>query len=319
MGKRKNILYFLIVFILALLFGARVINYEKPTPPSPVPEEFLLNSPTALSQTYYVDTKGNDGNNGSQSFPYKTIQRAINQVPSGSTIIVVSGDYPERPVIIATKNNITLQAQGKVKVRGFHITRNVGTIIDGFDISATSSTYVEGWGIWVQGNDCAIRNNVIHDVSWGGILMMYYSNRCVVENNKLTSNISLIGIDIRGNNHIVSGNEIADVRQYSPLLSNSPGFDADGIHFHGSGHVISNNYIHDIPYNSYNPTSHTDCFQTFDGSTEQPKAVNVTIENNRCENIGWVTNEILTKGIQAQSAQNLVIKNNTLCAAAGIS
>ena len=282
-------------------------------------EVLPLASPTQAPMIYYVGTKGSDANLGREDAPFKTIQRAINIVPSGATIIVTEGDYPERPVILASKSNLTIQAHGKVTTRGFHIARNSGTVIDGFEITAKSSVYVEGFGIWIQGTNCIIRNNYIHDTAWGGILTLYYTSGCTLKDNKIVGNVSQNGIDLRGTNHIVEGNEIADVRQMSKYLSSPPSYaDADGIHFHGSGHIIRNNYIHDIPYGGDNVDTHTDCMQTWNGGTEQPQAVNVIVENNRCENIDAITNEILTKGMQVQHASGLIVRNNIFCAAVGL-
>ena len=316
---KKKITSIILAFLMIALSTLIYATSEKPTIPSPMP--VIQNSPVS-GTTYYVNNNenGSDSNTGSQSLPWKTIQKAINTVPNGSTIIVMSGVYPERPVVLASKYNITLKANGVVKVLGFHISRNSGTVIDGFEITATSSTYLNGFGIWVQGSNCVIQNNYIHDTAWGGILLLYYTDNCIVKNNLISGNISQNGIDIRGTNHTIIDNEISDVRQYSPYVSSPPSYaDADGMHFHGTGHVIRNNYIHDILYDGvYNKTTHTDCFQTFDGLTEQPKAVNVLIESNRCENIGAITNEILTKGMQVQSATNLIIRNNVFCAAVGM-
>lgn len=314
---KKSIIGFLIIAFLLLAC-------EPSTSPSPMP--VIANSPTSIvGNLYYVSPSGSDANSGTSASPWKTIQKAINTVPSGtkslpSVIVVKSGSYSERPVVLASKSYITLLADGIVTVRGFHIARNVGTVIDGFDISSTSSVYVEGFGVWVQGSECVIRNNNIHDVSWGGILLLYYTSKCQVYGNRMVDNISLVGIDVRGNDHLIENNEIADVQQRSPYLQSPPSYaDADGIHFHGNNIVLRGNYIHDIPYDGViNVDTHTDCFQTFDGLTEQPKAVNAIIDSNRCENVGAVSNEILTKGVQAQGAVNLTIINNTLCAAVGM-
>ena len=281
------------------------------------PAQYTL--PTPVAPIYYVSTAGSDANLGGQSTPFKTIQRAVNIVPSGSTIIVSAGTYNERPVILASKNNLTLRADGIVIVNGFHISKNVGTVIDGFEITAKNSTYIQGFGIWVQGNNCVIQNNYIHDTAWGGILTLYYTSGCTIRNNRIGGNVSQNGIDVRGTGHIVENNEIWDIRQMSKYLPNPPSYaDADGIHFHGSNLVLKGNYIHDIPCGGDNVNTHTDCFQTFDGLTEQPKAVNVLIDSNRCENIGAITNEILTKGMQVQNAQGLTVTNNIFCAAVGM-
>ncbi|MDS0526032.1 right-handed parallel beta-helix repeat-containing protein [Clostridium sp. SHJSY1] len=51
----------------------------------------------AASTTYYVSsTSGNDSNNGSVNTPWKTIQKAVNTVKAGDTVIVRGGTYKEK-------------------------------------------------------------------------------------------------------------------------------------------------------------------------------------------------------------------------------
>ena len=191
---KRSAPFYVLVLIVLMIFGWGVSNYEAPTPPSPMPE--IQNYPTAgatQQPTYYVSVEGNDANPGTAALPYKTIQKAINSVPSGSTILVKSGVYNERPIVLASKNNLTIQAEtplGAIVSRGFIISKNTGTVIDGFEMSATSTNYIDGFGIWVQGTNCVIKNNFIHDTAWGGIIMLYYTRSCTVTNNKLDGEIS---------------------------------------------------------------------------------------------------------------------------------
>ena len=54
----------------------------------------LLFSSIAFGQDYYVsDSNGLDTNDGSESFPFKTINRAISSVSAGGTIFVMEGTY----------------------------------------------------------------------------------------------------------------------------------------------------------------------------------------------------------------------------------
>ncbi|MCW9016939.1 MAG: DUF1565 domain-containing protein, partial [Kangiellaceae bacterium] len=59
---------------------------------------FILNVPTVFAETYYVDqghTSANDNNNGSESSPWRTIQKAANTLVAGDTVIVKAGVYTE--------------------------------------------------------------------------------------------------------------------------------------------------------------------------------------------------------------------------------
>jgi parallel beta-helix repeat protein len=53
----------------------------------------LVIAATASANTYYVSTTGNDGNSGSSAQPWRTIQKAVNTVSPGDTILVQSGTY----------------------------------------------------------------------------------------------------------------------------------------------------------------------------------------------------------------------------------
>ncbi len=64
------------------------------TTPAPAP------APTSGSgPTYYVATNGNDGNSGSSSSPWRTIQHAADTVSTGATVYVMGGTYNEKVTI----------------------------------------------------------------------------------------------------------------------------------------------------------------------------------------------------------------------------
>ena len=54
---------------------------------------FFLITSVISSQDYYVDDQGNDSNPGSESLPFKTINKAIEAVEAGGTIYVMDGIY----------------------------------------------------------------------------------------------------------------------------------------------------------------------------------------------------------------------------------
>ena len=55
---------------------------------------FLMFSGLVFSQNYYVSANnGSDSNNGSETTPFQTINRAISFVNPGGTIFVMNGTY----------------------------------------------------------------------------------------------------------------------------------------------------------------------------------------------------------------------------------
>lgn len=98
-----------------------------------------------ISQTYYVATTGNDGNNGtSPATPFLTIQRAANLASAGTKIVVAPGVYREAVTISASgtpTNPIVLESQELATTSG----ANPATI----DRSYTGLDVVDGVDNWL--------------------------------------------------------------------------------------------------------------------------------------------------------------------------
>ena len=137
-------------------------------------------SPTALvtapvfsaPDTYYVDNNtGSDANPGTQSRPWKSIQKAANIAMPGKTILVQAGTYDEN-VKINTSGmafaRIIFQATGNVVMHGFTVHANYVTI-NGFEITNKVLDF-SGWGVYLAGSNDLVENNDIHDTSWGGVI-----------------------------------------------------------------------------------------------------------------------------------------------------
>lgn len=306
---------------------------------------FLLHS-KAWAANYYVSTSGNDSNNGSQTTPWKTIQKAANSVVAGDTVTVMAGDYHNATYTDArislthsgtVSSPIVFQAQGTVKMTGFTISADYVTV-KGFEIINLADQ--SSFGILVDRSSyCRIENNYIHACTWGGITFTASStepartNHCTVINNKLFRN-GMHGIDVRGDSHLIENNEIWGTIQHHPcnVSSATVGWlDADFFHFHGSGHIFRGNYMHDIWYggsgwtqgtcdlasienlnNDFNDAPHIDCFQTFDDLAKGGSGKNITFERNLCVNydnnsVAQVAGKFIE---EAGPSQNLTIKNN---------
>lgn len=276
--------------------------------------------------------------------PGQSIQNSINSAKSGDTIIVLPGTYNERVSLSSQHNNLTIQAEGDVKMQGFKINDSNGITIRGFTITTLTDTIPDGTGVYItKATNCHIDNNEILYNTWGGIFLGGdYSNPRATKNCKITNNVfrrnAMYGMQIMGQDHLIEGNDISHTIQHHPCTKSTASWlDADGLRFHGSGHVIRGNYIHDLPMGpdgyttgkacnianisnlSYDfvTNSHTDAMQTYGNKNEEIGAHNILIENNRI--ILPPANEwsggMGAKAFQASGyAGNITIRNNLVVA-----
>jgi hypothetical protein len=247
-------------------------------------------SPTPMNGYYVGLQNGSDANPGTQSQPWKTIQKALNSVPSGSIIYILPGNYAECPNI---KISVSLIATGAV-VQCFRVTAD-DVKVQGFEITDTNpNTIAAGLGVYMTGANDSIINNYIHDMPWGGILAYANSgspsmvSNYTIQGNRIT-HVGQSGIEARGVNGLIQGNDVSNIVQDFPTISNPPSWaSAIGMIFFGSGHVFRNNYIHDMHYNAENPTAHLDCWLTF-GDSSKGIAHDVLFDGNVCINPEFIS------------------------------
>lgn len=156
-------------------------------PPTPIstalPTKVPTNTPTATKIPptatpptndlgYYVSPTGSDANPGSKTAPWKTIQKAVNTVASGSIVNVLAGNYPE--FISTGKSGISFIANGKVTMKGFYLTGS-NNRVSGFTITNPASDF----GIRVNGNNNIIDNNEISNTKQDGIWFFGSGNKFI--------------------------------------------------------------------------------------------------------------------------------------------
>ena len=288
---------------------------------------------------YYVSrSTGSDGNSGSQQNPWRTIQKAANAMPSGSTVIVLDGDYPERVTI--SRSNLSFQAQGDVTMQGFKVLAD-NVSISGFTITTLVDNFTDGIGILVDtGGNCLIENNAFLYNTWGGLNLYSETNSpnrthdCVVRNNTFFRN-GIYAAEINGRNHLIENNDVSQSIQHHPCSNSTASWlDADAFRIHGSGHVFRGNNIHGFSFghagfdqtgcsianlsnlsNDYISDSHIDCFQTYDG--DEIAGHDILFEGNRCElpSAAEWRDGGAAKAFQGEgNIYNLTIKNNVIIA-----
>ena len=145
---------------------------------------------------YYVALTGNDSNPGTQSQPWRTIQKAANTMVAGDSTTVLAGNYSERVQVTrsgAPAAPITYRAEGTVTMKGFTVRADYITI-GGFEISDTDDIWDDGAGIFVEGSYCVIEGNYVHFATRSGIWLSASpwdgskTSYCIVKNNRLYRN-----------------------------------------------------------------------------------------------------------------------------------
>lgn len=151
--------------------GGGAGNTEPPPPP-----RNCASAVTPTGQVFYVAPNGSDSAAGSATAPWATINKAVETVPDGATILVKDGTYTGLVRLDRRfTTGITVRAEtaygAKLRNNGIVIRAYSGKQItlEGFDIAHTgagASTLV----VHIQADDLAartsyitLRNNVIHD------------------------------------------------------------------------------------------------------------------------------------------------------------
>ncbi len=115
---------------------------------------------TAEAATYYVATTGNDSNPGTQSQPWRTIQKGTDVLGAGDTLYIRGGTYNQT---VYVGNSGT--ASALITISGYP---GETAVIDGQDTLPTSE-----WGTLfnVDGNYVVVRNLIVKNSNWLGMVL----------------------------------------------------------------------------------------------------------------------------------------------------
>ncbi len=276
---------------------------------------------TAAASTYYVASDGSDRNPGTESKPWKTIQKAADIAAPGSTVYIKAGTYyerikinvsgtEERPIIFTNYNN------GKVVIDGsksspseqedlIHISNRNYIQLIGLEISNNVNKeddyFVTGVGIWGNGEGIEIRNCKVHHIWYTGSSKDNGAHAIAVYGRDGHEAISELVID---------GNEIWDIKcgasETVALNGNVDGFE------------FTNNYVHDTNNIGFDMIGD----ESFGSEPVCPVAANNRARNgfvgyNKIENISCETNPCYSKndysadGIYVDGGKDIVIAYNT--------
>jgi Right handed beta helix region len=231
--------------------------------------------PVNNSRTFYVATTGNDANTLAQaknvSTPWKTIQKAVNSITGGDTVIVMGGIYNETVSVantasgtaaattfIKAKDGETVIVDGGVANPNSAVVRWVSQ----FNINGAQRIKIQGikvqnanwYGFRVENNSSFITIDGCSTFNTGASGI--YVNTCTnvdIVNNKVLKACQVTTRDASGNGiqecitltrtsiFKVNNNEVGESTVNGS--AGGEGIDVKGSSFNGE---VSGNYIHDI-------------------------------------------------------------------------
>lgn len=182
--------------------------------------------------TYYVDTNNpiaDDSNSGSENYPWKTIQRALNGVVAGDTVYIKGGIYYQPSLVMTNSgtagNPITISNFGNdVVIIDFSSGSTTGWNWNGYKnyiiINGLQIRNSKGTGLLIQGSYNQIINNIIYNCGLTNKLpgiTIRGGSYCQIHNNDIYNcgshgiYIETVGTELPNgytNNNIISSNKI---------------------------------------------------------------------------------------------------------------
>ncbi len=200
------------------------------------------------SETFYVSPTGNDGNSGSQSEPWATLQQAANTVGPGDTVIVVAGNYvgfqvsvsgtAADPITFLADPGVVINQQNPITPDGINLEGANYVIIDGFTVTNAPRVGIRS----VINHHSVIRNSTVDGAGMWGIFLGF-SEDMTIESNSVSNTVAEHGIYLADDSHraVVRGNTIFDnaifgIQANGDINSGGVGLILDA--------VIENNTLH---------------------------------------------------------------------------
>ena len=232
-----------------------------------------LESRLALA-TLYVSPLGSDAGNGSETAPWKTLQKAADSVAAGDTVIVRSGNYAgfhltrdgtaaspitfraDAGVLINARNSVTpdginLEGADYVTIEGFTVNgmprAGIRSVINHHATIRNNRTDANGvWGIFTGFSaDVRIEGNVTtRSVQEHGIYVSNSADRPTIRGNTSWGNygngIHMNGDVSLGGDGIISGALVENNVIYDNGRGGGSGINADGV----QNSVFQNNLLY---------------------------------------------------------------------------
>jgi Periplasmic copper-binding protein (NosD) len=201
----------------------------------------------ALAATYYVATTGSDSNPGTQSQPFRNIQKAANMVVAGDTVLIRGGTYSQATIQFTRSGTASAKitwkpepSTGTVTIKHSTGTKLFNTAI--IDMFGVSYNRIEGMNFGPSLTDQGIKpfatnspdhlsvisnargnqfvgntfTNIGHDGAGGkaffGAILMDHASESLVEGNTFNQNYGTTLIDTSGYSNTYRSNTINSMR-----------------------------------------------------------------------------------------------------------
>ncbi len=262
-----------ISLLVVAITGFHLILGSSPTLAEPLPRQQVAQTPqspgTPQNVIYVSASTGNDGGNGSQQSPLKTITQALNLAQANTAIILAPGTYSAQtgeqfPLML--KPNITLQGNPNSRGEGIIIygggsytsrtsaRQDIAVLgANGARISGVTVTNPNprGYGLWVESASMVVSNNTFSGSSHDGISIVGTSAPLIQENHfngNGANGITVFGSsrpEIRNNEFQNTGFGINISQNAAPFIAgNRITFNRDGIVIQANARpILRDNYI----------------------------------------------------------------------------
>jgi parallel beta-helix repeat protein len=282
----------------------------------------IVSSVSSEAATYYVATTGNDANQGTESQPFRTIQRGVSNLRSGDTLYIRQGTYADRispstmtiPSGTSWSNPVTISGYSGETVTLQSVELNTGSnisyvVFDNLVLDAKD----RGNGLYVGCGSHHIRlsNSEVKNALSVGVEFCNNADDNEVIDCSVHDSVSH-GLYITSSNNLFDGNSVY----------NNGGY---GYHFYNQGsHTVNNNIIRNSEIYK-NGSGRQDAFGIILGSgdnnvmydnivRDNPGGIQVAYGNPRGTD---VTNNTVDGNSYAgiwifPGSQNTIVENNSV-------
>ena len=255
---------------------------------------------------HYVDPAGSDGNPGTSTAPWQTIQHAADVMNPGDTVIVNDGVYTGGTSVFTVSRSGTASAW-----LVFRAAHRWGAVIDGQNNSSTMGVNISGNYVHVEGFEVRNTSRYGFEVYGGSETVAGIHDVDVVQNHihdighVCSDDVGgRVGVDAYADNLTIERNVIHDVGRFGPGEQGcTPSTTVWQNHDHGIYHGVGNNVM--IRNNVFYNFTHGWAIQRYSGAGAIPTGLTI-VNNTFAFPNPWRGGQIII----ATGTTNLLIANN---------